>query len=232
MSSVRAPRHGSILREQMWIGCSLAVVLSTGFYGLDWINAARFNSGEELWDIAIGLDGIIPFQPEWIWMYLLYFPICFLPLCFREVRRDIGVFRRTALGFSAQFLLAFPFFLLFPLQMVRPEFSPATVSESALYWFYGIDPGFNILPSLHVANTAFLACLTGRLRGIFPGLALWTFCLLTALSALFVKQHYLVDLPAGLFLGIFCYRLAFSRALDVLEPPRIRSKIPMASLSG
>ena len=39
---------------------------------------------------------------------------------------------------------------------------------------------------------------------------------MTAVSALLVKQHYLVDLPAGLFLGIFSYRLAFSERLENL----------------
>jgi len=135
--------------------------------------------------------------------------------------QEIGVFRRTALGFAAQFLTALPLFFFIPLHMVRPEILPVTTAESALLWFYKIDPGFNIFPSLHVANTAFIACLTVRLRGMIPGLATWIFCLLTAISALFVKQHYMLDLPAGLILGILCYRLAFSSMLGFLSGSRV-----------
>ncbi len=193
------------------------MTLTAGFYFLAWNNAKVMADGKIFWDIGTNLDKLIPFRPGWVWVYLLYFPVCFLPLLYREVRQEIGVFRRTAVGFAAQFLLASPFFLLIPLHMVRPEFHPVTISEHTLHWFYGIDPGFNIFPSLHVANIAFLACLTDKLRGALPGFAIWLFCLLTALSALFVKQHYLVDLPAGLFLGVLCYRLAFSKSLDFLE---------------
>jgi len=211
----------SSLKEMLVTACTLTIVLTFIFYFLDWRNATRLVSGQSFWNVDLPWDELIPFRPQWVWMYLLYFPFCFLPLLFREVRQDIGVFRKVALGFAAQFLIAFSLFFFIPVYMTRPEISPLTVSESALYWVYSIDPGFNILPSLHVANTAFLACLTFRLKGMIPGLAAWLFCILTAVSAVFVKQHYLVDLPAGLLLGVLSYRLIFSRTFDFLSLPRV-----------
>lgn len=203
--------------ERFSIAAFLAIALTSSFYLLDWHHARSFAQGKAFLDLGLPWESSIPLRSGWIWAYLLYFPVCFTPLLFRELRQDLGIFRKAAFGFAAQFLLAFLSFMLFPARMVRPVFVPTNMSESVLHWFYGIDPGFNIFPSLHVANTAFLACLVGRLGGRLAGAAGWLFCALTAVSALFVKQHYFVDIPAGLVLGAAAYRFAFSASLKVLE---------------
>ena len=129
----------SFRREQLWTAGTLALVLGITFYILDWNNARGFAGGAPLWDITLSWDALIPFRPEWIWMYLLYFPVCFLPLLFPEVRDRIGIFRQTAIGYAAQFFLAFPLFALLPLRMIRPDIVPATLSESAVAWLYGFE---------------------------------------------------------------------------------------------
>jgi membrane-associated phospholipid phosphatase len=189
------------------------VGLTGGFYALDWYNARLLVAGRRFWDLSFSWERRIPLRPAWVWLYMLYFPACFLPLLFPEVWWDIDVFRRTAASFGLQYLIAFPLFLL-PICMVRPRFVPVTASERLLAWLYRFDPGFNIFPSLHVANTAFLACWTWRLRGALAGAIAWLFCSLIALSALFVKQHYFIDLPAGVLLGAGCYRLAFPESFE------------------
>ncbi len=221
MNFIRVNPQYSFLREQLIIAALLAVTLGFGFYFLGGLNAERFADGHLSWDISLAWGRRIPFRPGWIWGSLLYFPVCFLPLLFREVRQEIGVFRRTALGFASQYILAAPLFILIPLKITHPEISPGTASETAALWFYGIDQGFNIFPSLHIANTAFLACLTARLRGGLLGSMAWMSVILIAVSDVFVDKHYLLDLPAGLLLGVLCYRLAFSRTLDFIEMPRI-----------
>lgn len=202
--------------ERLCIAAFLAIALTSSFYLLDWHHARSFAQGKTFLDLGFPWESSVPLRAGWVWVYLLYFPVCFTPLLFRELRQDLSIFRKTAFGFAAQFLLALLSFMLFPARMVRPEFVPTNLSESVLHWFYGIDPGFNIFPSLHVANTAFLACLTRRLGGRPAGAAAWLFCALTALSALFVKQHYLLDLPAGFVLGVSAYHLAFAESLGFL----------------
>lgn len=202
---------GLLRREQVVTAALMAVVLTFGFFATDAYMAAQSMRGMSFWRPVLPWDSLIVFAPGWVWIYLLYFPVCFLPLGFKGVRRDIGTFRRTAAGFAVQFVVALGFFWAVPSQMQRPEFAPEDFSRRVLSLFYEMDPGFNIFPSLHVANAAYVACLTGRLAGSARGGAVWAVCLLIAASTLFVKQHYLADLPAGLLLGAASYGLAFSK---------------------
>jgi membrane-associated phospholipid phosphatase len=142
-------------------------------------------------------------------VYLLYFPACFLPLTIREIRDDEETFRRTALGFAVQFGVSFFIFWLVPSHILRPETGAGGASNGALRWLYALDPGFNVFPSLHVANVAYVACLIGRLRGAATAAPVWFLWVLIAGSTLLIKQHFLVDVAAGTFLGIFSCSLAF-----------------------
>lgn len=219
MSAVRqgTPISRSPRRERVVVAAVMAVVLTLGFYATDLYMAALAAKGRAFWTPALAWDHWIPLAPAWIWVYLLYFPVCFLPLLYREMHERIGVFRRAAAGFLVQFAVALAFFWLAPSRMVRTPIDPSGASERALLAFHRLDQGFNVFPSLHVANVAFIACMTWRLRGRAAGAALWTLCLLIAVSTLLVKQHYLVDLPAGALLGVLCHQAAFSRSLDVLD---------------
>ncbi len=203
--------------ERMGTACMMAAVLSLGFYLTSHYMAAQSERGAIFWIPTLAWDSLIPFSPGWIWVYLLYFPICFLPLLFKEIHEDIGLFRRTAVGFTVQFLVALAVFWALPSRMQRSIFEPQGLSEYVLAWFYGIDPGFNIFPSLHVANVAYIACLTGRLKGLPHAIVLWILWALITVSTLFVKQHYLLDLPAGLLLGVASYHLSFSKIFYFLE---------------
>jgi membrane-associated phospholipid phosphatase len=204
--------------EQALTASGLAVILTVGFYATDFHMARVQAGGGNLWAPSLAWESAIPFSPAWIWVYLLYFPLCFLPVFFDEVLSDLAVFRRTAAGYFLQYGAAFAVFWLLPSRMVRPEPDASGLSGWAVLQVYRADPGFNIFPSLHVANAAFVACLASRLRGRPAGAVLWAACLLIAASTLFVKQHYFCDLPAGLALGALAYRLAFSRALDFIDP--------------
>jgi membrane-associated phospholipid phosphatase len=206
MSDARPP--WSLRSEQLWTAGLLAVGLSIGFYALDWYNAARLAAGRRFWELGFAWEERVPLVPEWVWIYFLYFPGCLLPLLLSEIRRDIALFRRTAVGFALQFAVAYPFYLL-PVRMRQPVIEPTTVSEEALRWFYSIDPGFNVFPSLHVANMAYVASIFTTLRGSYRAAGAWMLCLLIAISTMLVKQHYFVDLPAGALLGVWAERVAF-----------------------
>ncbi len=201
----------ALQKEQIVTTIAMGVVLTFGFYFTDQYMAVQLAQGTGFWTPASAWDKLVPFAPGWIWVYLLYFPLCFLPLLFRGVLDDLELFRRTAAGFAIQFIVALAFFWLLPSRMIRPHFDPQGISEQVLFIFYQIDPGFNIFPSLHVANLTFVACLAGRLTGPLWTLFVWILCGLIAASTVLVKQHYLLDLPAGFLLGAASYSLAFSK---------------------
>jgi hypothetical protein len=66
------------------------------------------------------------------------------------------------------------------------------------------DPPYNCFPSIHVAHSfvSALACFRVH-RGV--GIAALLCASLVALSALFIKQHYVLDVIAGILLaGVAC----------------------------
>ena len=198
------------LKEQVATAVGLAVILSLAFYMLDWHQASLFKSGVPYLNFSMNWENQIPLSPRWTWVYFTYFPFLVTPLCFAEVRREIGTFRRVALAFGLQYGVAFVFFFLLPVRMERPTVLRASWSETALALLYELDPGFNVFPSLHVSNIVFVASLIWRLRGATLGVPAWILCGLITASTLLVKQHYAVDLLLGAGLGAGIYRLCFS----------------------
>ena len=65
------------------------------------------------------------------------------------------------------------------------------------------DASSNCFPSLHVSVATLAACLAfGEV-----GWAVVLFPVLIAVSCVFTKQHYLIDLPIGALLGLFVFLL-------------------------
>ena len=75
-----------------------------------------------------------------------------------------------------------------------------------LRFLYQADPPYNCFPSLHVAHSFVSALACWRVhRGV--GIAA-TFCAaLVGLSTLYTKQHYILDVLAGILLAAIAYVL-------------------------
>jgi membrane-associated phospholipid phosphatase len=129
--------------------------------------------------------------------------------------RETLLFKRAALMFSLNYLIAFPFFMLFnvsttgaTLQGVEPliyeQFPRICAAITA------IDPLDNCFPSLHVAMvfSAFLImCGTNYRRyKIFIYFAFPA----TLFAVLYLGIHWLIDIIAGITLALFTYYLAKS----------------------
>jgi hypothetical protein len=203
-----------IPRSRLAIAVALGILLTTGFFGLDY-----YLAGKEFHDISVALDHRIPFLPVWVWVYTLYYPLCFLPLIFPGVLSNESLFRRTAAGFLIQFLVAWPIFYFYPTALPRPELETGSLSALVLGWIYAADPGYNIFPSLHVANVFFVSCLAGRfISRAWQGLLFFLSALITV-STVCIKQHLLLDLPAGFVLGVLAYWASFAGYREG-APPR------------
>lgn len=216
-----------IKKEHIITTVVMTVALIAGFYATDQYMALQLLKGGHFWSPSIRWDHAIPFVPGWIWIYLLYFPICFLPITLKEIWNDRGIFRRIAAGFVLQFAAALTFFWIFPSRMQRPIFEAAGINRQVVLWFYEIDRGFNIFPSLHVANVAYIACIAWGLKRKSLSAVIWAFCFLIATSTVLVKQHYLFDLLSGIFIGIAGYFAAFSKGMNFLDLREIRLEIDL-----
>ncbi len=83
----------------------------------------------------------------------------------------------------------------------RPQFVPKGPLKRTVAWMYSIDPGGNALPSSHTYTA--VVC-SYYLAFAFPihDIAIWSCGALIVSSTLFVKQHHVSDLIAGMILAI------------------------------
>lgn len=182
----------------------MLILFTTGFFGLD--NLLR---GHKTRDVSCALDGKVPLSPRWIWAYLLYYPVCFAPLFFPGVLTQDEAFLRVAAGFCAQFFVAWALFYFFPTSIVRAPVPGDSWSSRALRGLYAVDSGHNIFPSLHVANSFYVAALSARLLPLEWAAGFYFLAVLISASTVLVKQHYLADIPSGMLLGWACAQAAF-----------------------
>lgn len=155
-------------------------------------------------EFRLPIDDCIPYRPRWVWIYsFLYYPVIVaINWTVSSPRQYLYV------ALSYMLLLGFQmlFFLLVP--VATPAEWRARVigrgrSEKFLAFVQSFDGRSNSFPSMHTS----VATLTAlHLYPAFGPLVI-AFPVLIALSCLFTKQHYVVDLPAGALLGWLVFKL-------------------------
>jgi membrane-associated phospholipid phosphatase len=139
------------------------------------------------------------------------------------VSRDEHI-RRTVLAYLMVWTTAYAFFLVYPTVAPRPA---RVTGEGFHVWglrfLYEADPPYNCFPSLHVAHSFVSALTCYRVhRGL--GFAAIICGSLVALSTLFTKQHYILDVVAGIALAGIAY-VAFLRNYPSGEIPATERRV-------
>ena len=185
-----------------------------------YIFIAELVHGRRLHVPEVALDRVIPLQPAWALIYgSLYLFLIALPVFVVRQKEQI---RRTVLAYLTVWITAFVCFLLYPTRAPRPA---EVIGEGFGVWglrlLYGMDPPYNCFPSIHVAHS-FVSALTcyrvHRRVGIGAGLC----AALIGVSTLFTKQHFALDVVAGIFLAWVAYAvfLRGSRGEEIPELDR------------
>jgi membrane-associated phospholipid phosphatase len=149
------------------------------------------------------LDRALPLVPSWALVYgALYLFLILLPIFI--VRQDEQI-RRTVFAYLLIWITAYVIFALYPTTAPRPS---RVVGKGFAVWglraLYSADPPYNCFPSLHVAHSFVSALTCFRVhRGL--GIAATVCATLVAVSTLFTKQHYVLDVIAGVFLALGAY---------------------------
>lgn len=150
------------------------------------------------------LDDLIPYRPRWVWIYsFLYYPVI---VAINWCTRDSRHFLYVASSFVLLLLFQMIFFVFLPVS-TPAEWRALNLrrgrSERFLALVQKFDAPTNSFPSMHVS----VATLTAL--HLFPVFGAWAFLFpaLIAVSCVFTKQHYVLDLPPGALLGWFVFLL-------------------------
>lgn len=211
--------------EKILLPVFMGFLLSISFYYLDWHNELLWKTGVQFHVLRTGLDLLIPFVPGFVWIYLLYYVFCFTPIF---VIKNMDTFRRIALGYLLEGMISFAIFVFYPTKMIRPEVIGNSINDKLLTMVYHTDPGFNVFPSMHVANSLFVALIFYRYNKKI-GLVFWAIALLISASIFFVKQHYLVDFIGGAIEAIGVFLIVFKGHVFVHK--RLNSNSYMLSMN-
>lgn len=178
--------------------------------------------------MGLELDEKIPFCPVFIWVYVLSY-LQWLVNWVMLSRQERGFMNRRLAGEWMSKLLCGVCFIFLPTTLKRPVPQTDTFSGCLTALIYRLDTPVNLFPSIHCLES--WLCLRNALsvkkapRWYKPSMV--AFALLVLASTLLVKQHVLLDIPAGILaaeVGIMLGdRLKQTPFLDKIEAPFLQT---------
>lgn len=201
-------------RRQIWIVVGLVAYFILGYLPINALTEWR----GVFYDVGLPFEENIPFTAPFILGYLIdYAAVVFIA----AVIPDWEIFKKMAWGFFWVTTVSYLVFLAYPVKMLwRPEITdPKGIFEWLSMFIFSIDKPFNCFPSLHVAYPTLATVLSWRFIPKWR-LTFLAMALITAVSVVMVKQHYLLDAVAGALLAL---------AIGVFIPRRQVSKTPTLS---
>lgn len=150
------------------------------------------------------LDDKIPMLSTFVVPYILFFPYVFGVFIWAYASKSPD-FAQLAVSTIAVSVITTIIYLEYPSMMARPFLdsgvTPKCETEKIISAIEKFDKPTNIFPSNHVAYSL---VTTMFLTTIYPSYAwiFWTIFGFIAASTVFIKQHDLIDLPAGAILAL------------------------------
>jgi membrane-associated phospholipid phosphatase len=176
----------------------------------------------------VAWDRLLPLQPAWAIVYgMLYLFLILLPIF--VVRQEDHI-RRTLRAYLFVWITAYVCFIAYPTMAPRPG---NVAGQGFIVWglrtLYSSDPPYNCFPSLHVAHSFVSALTCYRVhRGL--GIATMLCASFVGLSTLLTKQHYILDVIAGIFLASLAYVLFLRNYSRGAIPDLDRRVAPMMAV--
>ena len=177
---------------------------------------------DSYWATQLPLDHLIPFCPQFVVFYCLWYPLL-VSVGLYLLATDRPGFRRYMAFLATTFFLSILIWILIPNgQDLRPDLTGRTDFFSR--WvasLYTVDTNTNVFPSVHVVGSIGAAwavwdCLSLRKRR-WPGIAATVLACLICLSTLFIKQHSLLDVAGGVVLSAMVGAVVYRRQLARLH---------------
>ncbi len=197
--------NGKFTREKI-----LVFVLLGSIIALEYVYIDRYNSivNRNFYQVLkFKIDDYIPFMPAWVVFYFMYY---FWHLWLLYIIRNKEQLYFIGMSFVITSLLAGITFVVFPTHMPRRELlAVPELFRPAFELLYILDKGYNLLPSLHTAQSFLIAWFARKYLSDKRLVNLITSgSLMIIASTVLIKQHFFIDIPAGLLYAYVGIRLA------------------------
>ena len=178
---------------------------------------------------ATALDAMLPVLPAGS---IVYGSLLLAPLLPVFVIHHVELVDRTIKSFLMTWLTAYVVFLFHPtVNRQIPKVTEEGFFAAALRLIYDSDTPYNCFPSLHVAQCFLAASACWRVhRGVGMAAGFWAG--LVALSTLFTKQHYVLDVAGGVVLAGIGYQAGLRGFPREAIPARERELAPLLAAAA
>ncbi|WLR56975.1 phosphatase PAP2 family protein [Mesobacillus subterraneus] len=160
--------------------------------------------------LSTNIDDKIPFLPVFILPYIIWYAFILGYLVYFWYK-DTRVYLKTLTMIVIGELVCFLIYFFFQTTVPRPILAGDGILIELVGMIYSHDQPFNAFPSIHVLTTfaIILGNINIRNKHIIHSLFVPVMGSLIIISTLFVKQHYILDMFASMFLTSFIYGIVF-----------------------
>lgn len=157
--------------------------------------------------LKIPLDDKIPLIKELIIVYHTFMPMVIVS-CLMVMNRSREEFWRMILVLFLSQTLGYLVYTFY--QTYVPRYDTSKLGDDFFSWVlkltYSIDGNYSGAPSLHVSNMLVsIIFITRSTYKLSTKIILNLYLSLIALTTVLVKQHVVLDIPAGLLHAVICY---------------------------
>ena len=184
------------------LACLGAVALAYLVFCVTYLPINALSEGRATHTLFLPGEAAIPLLPAFEFAYLLGYVLPFVVVWRRP---DAARLARLTWAFGLTLAAAYATYLVYPVYLPRPELTGHSLATRLLALEY-LDKPYNHFPSLHVALAILVAlgCSDDRrMRWWLPAVVA-----IMAVSTVFVKQHYILDVLAAAVLAPLAWRLA------------------------
>lgn len=168
------------------------------------------NNPREAVILSTNVDDKIPFLPVFILPYIIWYAFILGYLVYFWYK-DTRVYLKTLTMIVIGELVCFVIYFFFQTTVPRPNLVGDGILIDLVGIIYSHDQPYNAFPSIHVLTTfaIILGNINIRNKHIFHSVFVPVMGSLIIISTLFVKQHYILDMFASMFLTSFIYGIVF-----------------------
>ena len=191
------------------------IFLTLLFYFIAYFSIQSFITVNE-YNLSTEIDKLIPFVPQFVWVYHTIVPILLFTAIVLIQRKDVFLSMITALIVAG--LTMSVFYVVFPSFYPREPIGDYSLSAALVEMTRMVDGPSNTFPSGHVTFSwilVFFVSLSEQARKFRWAYLLWAVLITT--STLVLKQHFIVDAISGILLASVCYYFAKNTVFERLQ---------------
>ncbi|MBZ9609618.1 phosphatase PAP2 family protein [Clostridium estertheticum] len=157
-------------------------------------------------DLFTFVDKLIPFNKFFILPYIswyIFIAIFATILCIVDKGRYLKLLITLNMGMITCYII----YYVYPTCVPRPMITGTDFFSNLVLSLYMADNPYNCFPSIHVLNSVLVALYIYESEKVFKSIKI--ICVIAAvfiiLSTMFIKQHYFVDVLAGIIFACVLY---------------------------